>query len=93
VPTATLNALVDEAQQLEPVPRAQNRPVRVLYATQVSVAPPTFVLFATDRVGASWLRFLERRLRERFGFFGNPIRLVVRQRRRKPREGQRLTRG
>lgn len=93
VPTATLNALVDEAQQLEPVPRAQNRPVRVLYATQVSVAPPTFVLFATDRVAASWLRFLERRLRERFGFVGNPIRLVVRQRRRRPREGQRLTRG
>lgn len=80
VSTGILNRLVMEAQQRTPIPRSRGRNVKILYATQASTAPPTFVLFATGRPAVSWLRFLERRLRDEFGFQGNPIRLVVRER-------------
>lgn len=82
VPTARLNQLIQEAQQKVPAPRAQNRNVKVLYGTQVGVAPPSFVLFSTGRLARSWLRYLERRLREEFDFTGNPIRLMPRERTR-----------
>jgi GTP-binding protein len=82
IPTAQLNQLIQEAQQKTPAPRTQNRNVKVLYGTQVDVAPPSFVLFSTGRLARSWLRFLERRLREEFGFLGNPIRLMTRERTR-----------
>lgn len=82
IPTAQLNQLIQEAQQKAPAPRTQNRNVKVLYGTQVGVAPPSFVLFATGRLARSWLRYLERRLREEFGFTGNPIRLMTRERTR-----------
>ena len=55
---------------------------KVLYATQASVAPPTFVLFTSGPLALSWQRFLERRLREEFDFTGNPIKMVVRERER-----------
>ena len=80
VSTGVLNRLVMEAQQRAPIPRSRSRNVKILYATQASVAPPTFVLFATGRPAVPWLRFLERRLRDEFDFHGNPIRLVVRER-------------
>jgi len=80
VPTAPLNIIVQEAHQKAPPPRDGNRNVRVLYATQASVGPPTFVLFSTGPIALPWLKFLERRLREEYNFEGNPIRLVVRER-------------
>ena len=54
-----------------------NRNVRVLYAAQTSVAPPTFVLFTNvaTKLHFSYQRFLENRLREEYGFFGTPIRV------------------
>jgi len=54
----------------------------VMYASQTSVAPPTFVLFtnAEGKLHFSYERFLENRLRESYGFFGNPIRIQVRGR-------------
>ena len=54
---------------------------KILFATQPSVAPPTFVLFTSGKLDASYERFIERRLREEFGFVGTPI--VIEQ---KPRE-------
>jgi len=87
--TAGLNQLIQQAHQKAPPPRDRNRAVKVLYATQASAAPPTFVLFSTGPLPAAWLRFLERRLREDYGFFGNPIRLVVRERERQTREARR----
>lgn len=85
VTTAQLNELLQEAQQKVPPPGVGGRHGKVLYATQASTAPPTFVLFSTGELPSSWLRYVERRLREQFGFRGNPIRLVVRERRRSGR--------
>jgi len=87
IPTSALNQLVQDAQQRAPIPRSRNRSVKILYATQVGVEPPTFVLFSTGKLAISWLRFLERRLREEFGFVGNPIRLVERERSESRRTG------
>jgi GTP-binding protein len=59
--------------------------LRILYATQVSVRPPHFVLFVNDPELAhfSYVRHLENRIRERWGFAGTPIRLTFRKRRRR----------
>jgi GTP-binding protein len=56
--------------------------VRVLYAAQTGVAPPTFVLFTNvaTKLHFSYERFLENRLRDEYGFFGTPIRISVRRR-------------
>lgn len=90
VATARLNELVQEVQQHTPPPRLRNRQVKVQYATQVEKAPPTFIVFATGPLASSWLKFLERKLRETFGFTGNPIRIFARERRRggQERRGQ-----
>lgn len=83
-PTARFNELLADAQQRMPPPRSHGHNVRVLYGTQAEVAPPSFVLFATGRLAPSWIRYLERRLREEFGFEGNPVRIVARERTRGP---------
>ncbi|MDQ4149083.1 MAG: ribosome biogenesis GTPase Der [Actinomycetota bacterium] len=80
IPTAGLNELIHQTQSKSPPPRVGAVPPKVLYATQVETAPPTFVLFTTGPIAESWQRFLERRLREEFGFEGNPLRFVIRQR-------------
>ena len=53
---------------------------RILFATQAASRPPTFVLFTTGFLEAGYRRFLERRLREEFGFEGSPIKINVRVR-------------
>jgi GTP-binding protein len=83
VPTAELNTFVREAQQANPPPRLNNRDVRVLYATQAETAPPTIVLFTNGDLQPGWLRYLERRLRERYAFTGNPIHFAVRRQERR----------
>jgi len=75
VPTAELNRAVQAAQDAHPAPGS-----RILYATQGAVDPPTFTVFATRRLPAPYLRYLERRIREHFGF--GPTPLVIRVRRR-----------
>ncbi len=77
IPTAELNRVVGVAQSRHPPPGG-----RVLYVTQVGVAPPTFVLFSTGRLDSTYLRYLERALREAFGFLGTPMVFKVRPRRR-----------
>jgi GTP-binding protein len=54
----------------------------VLFGTQASTAPPTFVLFTSGMLEASYLRFVERRLREEFGFTGTPVHVHQRPRKR-----------
>ena len=82
VSTAILNQTLREAFLATPPPHQQGRPVRLYYATQVSVAPPTFVLFAnTSEIHFSYRRYIENRLRAAFGFAGVPLRLVLRSRR------------
>jgi GTP-binding protein len=80
IPTATLNRLMQEAQAHHPPPVVKRHRPRVLYATQGATDPPTFTLFATHELPATYLRYLERRMREAFDFGPTPIKLRVRRR-------------
>ena len=85
VKTPELNTFIREVTAAHPPPSRDGKSVRVLYATQTGLAPPTFVLFtnAVTRFHFSYERFLVNQIRDRFGFVGTPIRLHARQRRRR----------
>ncbi|MGQ0433865.1 MAG: ribosome biogenesis GTPase Der [Microthrixaceae bacterium] len=76
VPTRRVNEVIRAAQQGQPGPHG----VKVLYATQAATDPPTFTLFANREVPATYLRYLERRLREAFDLGATPIKMRVRKR-------------
>jgi GTPase len=83
VSTGELNRFIrDLTTASPPIPESKRRHVRVLYAAQPTVAPPTFVLFTNvaAKLHFSYMRFLENRLREKYEFFGTPIRIVIRGR-------------
>jgi GTP-binding protein len=82
VPTGELNRLVMDAVRKHPPSHVRNRLPKIFYATQVGVAPPTFVAFVNDPeiVHFSYKRYLENQIREKYGFLGTPIRLILRQR-------------
>ena len=86
VPTAELNRFIEAVTAVHPPAGEGHRAVKVLYAAQTSVEPPTIVLFTNVATGLhfSYERFLINQLREAFGFVGTPIRLHVRRRTRKP---------
>jgi GTP-binding protein len=87
VSTSELNAFFEEITAANPPVSKASREVRILYAAQTGVAPPSFVIFTNvaTELHFSYERFIVNRLRERFGFEGTPIRLTVRRRSRKPR--------
>ncbi|MGV1008567.1 MAG: ribosome biogenesis GTPase Der [Dermatophilaceae bacterium] len=85
VPTSRLNAFLGEVVSAHPHPVRGGRQARILFATQASTRPPRFVLFATGFVEAGYRRFVERRLREQFGFEGTPIAVSVRVREKRRR--------
>ena len=85
VPTAELNAFIGDLIAATPPPVRGGKQPRVLFATQPGVAPPRFVLFTTGPLEASYRRFIERRLRETFGFRGTPIDISVKTRERRRR--------
>jgi GTP-binding protein len=89
IKTAALNTLVEKIVATHPPQSPGRRHVRILYAAQTSVAPPTFVFFTNVATSFhfSYERYLVNQLREAFGFAGSPIRLQVRTRRRKAGEG------
>ena len=64
----------------QPHPVRGGKQPRILFGTQATSAPPTFILFTTGKLDASYVRFIERRLREEFGFHGSPIHLSIRPR-------------
>jgi GTP-binding protein len=82
VPTGELNRLLTTASDRQQPPLVKGKRPKLFYATQASVAPPTFVFFAREAgsVHFSYQRYLENRLRDEFGFLGAPIRLVFRER-------------
>jgi hypothetical protein len=82
IPTGTLNRLVGDATARQEPPAVKGKRPKLFYATQVAVAPPTFVFFAREAgaVHFSYRRYLENRLRDELGFLGTPIRLVFRER-------------
>ncbi len=82
IPTSSLNDWLADAVAATPPPMHAHRNVRIRYVTQVGVGPPTFRLFTTGELSAGYLRYLERRLRESFGFEGTPIDLAYRVRAR-----------
>jgi len=85
VPTGALNTFLGRLVAEHPHPVRGGKQPRVMFATQAGTGPPTFVLFTTGRLEASYLRFVERRLRETFGFAGTPIHLQQRPRSRRRR--------
>jgi len=80
--TATVNNVVQQAVASHTRPRIQSKQLKILYATQAEVNPPTFVFFANDAslVHFSYRRYLENKLRKAFGFDGTPLRLVFKTR-------------
>jgi GTP-binding protein len=85
IPTGRLNTwLTEVVAQTPPPPRGGKAP-RVLFATQADTRPPRFVLFTTGFLEAGYRRFVERRLREDFGFAGTPIEISVRVREKRAR--------
>jgi GTP-binding protein len=80
VPTGRLNTWLGEVIAATPPPVRGGKQPRVLFATQAGTRPPRFVLFTTGFLEPGYRRFLERRLREEFGFPGTPIEVSVRVR-------------
>jgi GTPase len=82
VPTGELNRFFERVTQAHPPPSRGKTAVRILYAAQIGVAPPTFALFTNVATSLhfSYERYLVNQLRETFGFAGTPIRLQVRRR-------------
>ena len=83
VPTGQLNQFITSVVQTTPHPVRGGRSPRVLFCTQAGIRPPTFVLFTSGPLDAGYVRFVERKLREEFGFDGSPIAITVRPRKKK----------
>jgi GTP-binding protein len=85
VPTGRLNAFLSDIVASHPHPIRGGKQPRILFGTQASVAPPSFVLFTSGYLEAGYRRFVERRLREEFGFIGSPIVINMRIREKRKR--------
>ncbi|MFI6319034.1 ribosome biogenesis GTPase Der [Nonomuraea sp. NPDC050556] len=77
VPTARLNAFLTELVQATPPPVRGGKQPKILFATQASTEPPKFVLFTSGWLEDTYRRFIERRIREEFGFAGSPIEVTM----------------
>jgi GTPase len=85
ISTGQLNAFLGRLVAEHPHPVRSGKQPKVLFATQPSTSPPTFVLFTSGKLDAGYERYIERRLREEFGFVGTPIALQVRPREKRKR--------
>ncbi|MCI8434006.1 MAG: ribosome biogenesis GTPase Der [Lachnospiraceae bacterium] len=85
VATGVLNEIMAEAVALQQPPSDKGKRLRLYYITQVSVKPPTFVIFVNDRelMHFSYTRYIENQIRETFGFRGTPLRFIIRERKEK----------
>ncbi len=83
ISTGALNAFIGELASSHPHPVRGGKQPRVLYATQAASRPPTFVFFTTGFLDPQYRRFIQRRLREDYGFEGSPIRIQMRVRERR----------
>ncbi len=82
VATGVLNEIITEAVALQQPPADKGKRLKIFYVTQVSVKPPTFVVFVNDKqlMHFSYLRYLENQIRETFGFKGTSLKFIVRER-------------
>jgi GTP-binding protein len=78
VPTAKLNSFLGALIGATPPPVRAGKAPKIYYATQAGIAPPKFVVFSNGWIEASYRRFIERRLREEFGFAGTPVQVAIR---------------
>src|SRR6185503_4928942 len=85
VSTGQLNAFLGRLVAEHPHPVRSGKQAKIMFGTQPSVAPPTFALFTSGKLDAAYERFIERRLREEFGFTGTPIVITQRVRERRRR--------
>ncbi len=85
IPTGVLNEILTEAVAMQQPPSDKGKRLRIYYMTQVSVKPPTFVMFVNDKqlTHFSYTRYIENKLRESFGFRGTSIRFINRERKEK----------
>lgn len=82
VGTGVLNEIMTEAVAMQQPPSDKGKRLRLYYITQVSVQPPTFVIFVNDKelMHFSYTRYIENRIRDAFGFRGTPLRFIIRER-------------
>ncbi|MEO1772944.1 ribosome biogenesis GTPase Der [Candidatus Enterococcus ferrettii] len=82
VPSAVLNDIIMDAVAINPTPTDKGKRLKIFYATQVAVKPPTFVVFVNEEelMHFSYARFLENQVRKAFGFEGTPIKILPRRR-------------
>jgi len=82
VSTGLLNKIINDAYAMNPPSTVKNKRLKILYSTQINTAPPTFVFFTNngDLMKDHYRRYMEKKLREAFGFFGTPIRIALRER-------------
>ncbi len=82
IATGVLNEIIIEAVAMQQVPQDKGKRLKIFYATQVAVGPPTFVIFVNDKklMHFSYQRYLENRIRDTFGFEGTPLRFIIRER-------------
>jgi GTP-binding protein len=82
ISTSQFNQILQKAQDLHPAPSKAGKQLKIYYGTQVRSDPPTFLLYANDPKLAhfTYIRFLENRIRDVYGFLGTPIRVVLRAR-------------
>lgn len=85
VPTSRLNAVLAEIVAAHPHPLRGGKQPRILFGTQAATRPPRFVLFTTGFLEPGYRRFVERRLRETFGFEGTPVDVAMRVREKRKR--------
>ncbi len=85
IQTGVINEIVSEACALNQPPSDKGKRLKIFYVTQVAVKPPTFVIFVNDKelMHFSYLRYLENKIREAFGFEGTPLKFFVRERKDK----------
>ncbi|MGY2084737.1 ribosome biogenesis GTPase Der [Blastococcus sp. SYSU DS0539] len=89
VPTAELNTFVRALVQETPPPARGGRAPKIKYVTQADVRPPRFVVFSTGFLEAGYRRFLQRKLREQWGFQGTPVEISVKVREGREKDGKR----
>lgn len=85
IATGVLNDILAEAVAMQQPPSDKGRRLKIYYMTQVSVKPPTFVIFVNDKrlMHFSYTRYLENKIREAFGFAGTPLKFLIRERKEK----------
>ncbi len=88
IQTSVLNELIRDAVAVNPPPTKKGKPLKIFFVTQADICPPRFIIFVNEPelFHFSYLRFIENRLRESFGFEGTPLKFIVRKHKQNPDE-------